>query len=106
MRICVGGDLKVCVSHPELNRFHVYALRYKKAGAGVAQIVETYSADTVLFKKFRKVRCHVVGSKDVALWIDTHKILPLSVVLPAKRLFILLVLLSVDKTSRVGKKSL
>ena len=97
MRIGVGGDLKVCISHPKLDCFHADTLCHKEAGAGVAQIMEAYSPEAVLFKEFWEVRCHVVGSEDVSLWIDTHKIFPLPVVLPAECLFILFVLFPVTK---------
>ena len=61
----------------------------------MAHIVKAYSANTVLFKEFWEVRCHVAGPDDVALRIDAHKIRPLPIVLPVERLFILFVLFSV-----------
>ena len=97
MRIGVCGDLKVCVSHPKLDRFHIYALCYKKAGAGVAQIMEPNFTQTVLLEELLEMTGYIVWSDDFSPRVYADKILPLPVVLSAKRLFVLLMLLTVAK---------
>ena len=72
MGVDVGGGGEVAVTQPFLNLLHGNAVCQKKAGAAMAQIVETDGTQTVFLQQLRELLENVVGADDVPDLVHTQ----------------------------------
>ena len=74
MRVDIRRGRNIAVTQPLLNLLHRYALFQQQAGTGVAQIVESDPAQTILFQQLWKACRHGIRLDQVAHCI--HKYIP------------------------------
>ena len=103
MRVNVARRGNVAVTEPLLNILERHAVCIKQGRAGMTQIVETYAAHLVIFKKRRERLRQIAGLHTFAQRIDVDIILVIVVVaIPAE--FLIQILLLLHKMQKLFKR--
>ena len=72
MCVNVGCGGNIAVTQPLLNLLHRYPLFQQQAGTGVAQVVESNPAQTILFQQLWKARRHGIRLDQISHCIHKY----------------------------------
>ena len=70
----VHSGCNAAMPHPHLHLLHARLMGDQHGGAGVPQVMESDTRQTVLFEHFRKALADIVRSDEVSEWIDADHI--------------------------------